>query len=124
MAHAGPPPMAGIPPPLIYQNMNYPLPVNHHIWGHNIRHPRECHSSYHINSRPMPSMNALHEEWKEYYLDRKAMIVAAGKSIEYVVGPDRNNGAGTRVTRGCRCIYEVYNRVLYLQPGLRPPFFF
>ena len=38
-------------------------------------------------------MNALHEEWQEYYMDRKAMIVAAGKSIEYVVGPDRNNGA-------------------------------
>ena len=94
MAHAGPPPpMAGIPPPMIYQNMNYPLPVNHPIWGHNIRHPRECQSSYHVNSRPMPSMNALHEEWQEYYLDRKAMIVAAGKTIEYVVGLDRNNGA-------------------------------
>ena len=26
-------------------------------------------------------------------MDRKAMIVAAGKTIEYVVGPDRNNGA-------------------------------
>ena len=85
--------MAGIPPPMIFQNMNYPLPVNHPAWGHNIRHPRECQSSYHVNSRPMPSMNALHEEWQEYYLDRKAMIIAAGKTIEYVVGPDRNNGA-------------------------------
>ena len=97
MAHpgaaGGAPPMAGIPPPMIYQNMNYPLPPNHPTWGHNIRHPRECQSSYHVPSRPMPSMNALHEEWQEYYLDRKAMIIAAGKTIEYVVGPDRNNGA-------------------------------
>ena len=38
-------------------------------------------------------MNALHEEWSKYYLDRKAMGLAAGKSIEFVVGPDRTNGA-------------------------------
>ena len=31
-------------------------------------------------------MDVLHEEWSEYYLDRKAMILAAGKSIEFVIG--------------------------------------
>ena len=55
MAHAAPPPpMGGIPPPLYYHGMNYPLPPNHHIWGHNLKHPRECNSSYHINSRLGP----------------------------------------------------------------------
>ena len=56
MAHpgaaGGAPPMAGIPP-LIYQNMNYPLPPNHPTWGHNIRHPRECQSSYHVPAEGM-----------------------------------------------------------------------
>ena len=93
MANAVPPPMGAIHPPLYYQNMNYQLPPNHHVWGHNFRHPRECLTSYHVPSRPMPKHGALHDEWAEYYLDRKAMITAQGKTIEFSVGPDRTNGA-------------------------------
>ena len=92
MANAAPP-MGGIPPPMYYQGMNYPIPPNHHLWGPNIKHPRECQTSYHIPSRPMPKLGALHDEWAEYYLDRKAMISAAGKTIEFAVGPDRTNNA-------------------------------
>ena len=32
-------------------------------------------------------------------------------------------GQGRALRGGARCIYEVYERVLYLQPGLRHPFF-
>ena len=87
------PPMGAIPPPVYYRGMNYQIPPNHHIWGHNEIHPRECKSTIHIPSRPMPLHGALHEEWSNYYQDRLAMIMAQGKTIEYAVGPDRTNGA-------------------------------
>ena len=61
--------MGSIPPPMYYQGMKYPIPPNHHLWGPNIKHPRECQTSYHIPSRPMPKLGALHDEWAEYYLD-------------------------------------------------------
>ena len=92
MANNVPPPMGAIPPPVHYPGMNYALPPNHHAWGHIIKHPRECLSSYHIPSRPMPGHGALHEGWAEYHLDRKAIITAAGKTVEFTVTtPDQIN---------------------------------
>ena len=93
MASNVPPPMGAISPPVYYPGMNSPLPPNHHAWGRIDKHPRECLSSYHIPSRPMPRHGAVHGEWAEYYLDRKAMITAAGKTVKFTVSPDRTNGA-------------------------------